>query len=311
MHREWPVSEIGEGDTKDGEHDIATDNDDHEPPRDHTAYRKPDQRGKNKQAVCRRIEQLTESRDLVQLAGDYPVKKISDTGENEHEQCESIFATHDEHEEYRNEKQPDEAQDVGNRDNAGAHPVALLWFHERSLSTTGVAPGFDTRHLPVVFRSPGDRTVGSVALMSCIRFNTSAQRQAMRDHRPVMLTREETAGRHPAPPVTASKIRRLGVLAADTNPKIRESAASSRHTPIDLFMALAHDRDEGVRACVARNETAPSDVLRSLADDPSDRVRGFLAVNFSAPSDVMRQLADDPSETVRGLVSWRSAFTGS
>lgn len=130
----------------------------------------------------------------------------------------------------------------------------------------------------------------------------------MRDHRPVMLTSEQAAALHPAPPVTESKIRRLRLLASDANPKIRESAASSHHTPADLFETLAGDADEGVRACVARNESAPCDVLRSLADDPSERVRGFLAVNFFVPGDVMRHLADDPSETVRGLVTWKGAL---
>ena len=144
--------------------------------------------------------------------------------------------------------------------------------------------------------------------MSCIRFNTSAQRQAMRDHRPVMLTSEADASPHPAPPVTESKIRRLRLLATDMNPKIRESAASSYNTPEDLFATLAKDTSEGVRACVARNETAPDNVLRLLADDPSERVRGFIVVNFSAPADVMQRLAEDRSETVRGLVRWRGAL---
>jgi hypothetical protein len=133
--------------------------------------------------------------------------------------------------------------------------------------------------------------------MSCIRFNTPAQRQAMRDHRPVMLTSEEVSQLHPAPPVTEGKIRRLRLLAADSNPKIRESAASSHNTPRDLFFTLAKDTDEGVR-----------DVLRRLADDPSERVRGFLAVNFFVPTDVMARLADDPSATVRGLVGWKGAL---
>jgi hypothetical protein len=144
--------------------------------------------------------------------------------------------------------------------------------------------------------------------MSCIRFNTPAQRQAMRDHRPVMLTPEEAAARHPAPPVTESKLRRLRLLASDENPKIRESVASSYNTPEDLFETLAKDADEGVRACVARNEATPCDVLRSLVADPSVRVRGFLALNFFVPADAMEQLADDPSETVRGLVSWKGAL---
>lgn len=130
----------------------------------------------------------------------------------------------------------------------------------------------------------------------------------MRDHRPVMLTADEAAALHPAPAVTESKIRRLRLLAADANPKIRESAASSYHTPEDLFVALARDADEGVRCCIARNEASPCDVLRFLAEDPSARVRGFLALNFFVPADVMQRLASDPSETVRGLVNWKSAL---
>jgi len=147
-----------------------------------------------------------------------------------------------------------------------------------------------------------------VAGMSCIRFNTPAQRQAMREMRPSMLTPEEAARLHPAPPVTASKIARLRLLAADRNPKIRESAASSYHLPDDVFAQLAHDPDEGVRACVARNETTPCEVLRSLADDESERVRGFLAVNYFVPADVMERLADDDSETVRALAAWKGSL---
>jgi hypothetical protein len=141
--------------------------------------------------------------------------------------------------------------------------------------------------------------------MSCIRFNTPVQRQAMRDHRPVMLAPEEAAAHHPAPPVTESKLTRLRLLAGDANSKIRESAASSYHLPQDLFPVLAHDVDEGVRSCIARNEYTPCDVLRSLIDDPSERVRGFVALNFSVPADAMEILAGDESSTVRGLVAWK------
>ena len=123
---------------------------------------------------------------------------------------------------------------------------------------------------------------------------------------PAMLTAEQAAALHPAPEVTESKIRRLRLLAADPNPKIRESVASSYHTPEDVFEALARDEDEGVRACVARNESAPCDVLRSLAADTSERVRGFLALNFFVPDDAMQRLADDTSRTVRDLVKWKT-----
>ncbi len=147
--------------------------------------------------------------------------------------------------------------------------------------------------------------------MSCIRFNTTAQRQAMRDHREAPLTPQEAAALQTAPPVTESKIRRLRLLAASEDAKIRESVASSYNTPEDLFATLASDPDDGVRACVARNEITPCDVLRSLADDRSERVRGFLAVNFFVPADVMEHLAEDDSETVRGLVAWKRSLAES
>lgn len=125
---------------------------------------------------------------------------------------------------------------------------------------------------------------------------------------PAMLTAEQAAALHPAPEVTESKIRRLRLLASDTNPKIRESVASSYNTPEDVFVALAGDPDEGVRACVARNESAPCDVLRGLVDDESERVRGFLALNFFVPEDAMTVLAEDTSATVRDLVRWKTSL---
>lgn len=144
--------------------------------------------------------------------------------------------------------------------------------------------------------------------MSCIRFNTPAQRAQLAAMAPRMLTAEEAARLHPAPPVTESKIHRLRVLAADPNPKIRESVASSYHAPAEVYAALAADPDEGVRACLARNENTPCDLLRDLAHDESEVVRGFVAVNFFVPADVMAELADDPSEVVRGLVAWKASL---
>jgi hypothetical protein len=144
--------------------------------------------------------------------------------------------------------------------------------------------------------------------MSCIRFNTPAQRRAMREAAPSMLTPEEAAAQHPAPPVTESKVRRLRVLAADPDPKIRASAASSYHAPAEVYSALAHDPDPLVRSWVARNETVSCDVLRELADDPEESVRGFVALNYFVPADVMDRLAEDDSEVVRGLVSWKASL---
>lgn len=147
--------------------------------------------------------------------------------------------------------------------------------------------------------------------MSCIRFNTPAQRAQMRAMAPAMLTAEQVAALHPAPAMTDSKIRRLRLLARDENPKIRESVASSYHTPEDVFADLARDPDPGVRGCVARNEHTPCDLLRELAQDESEQVRGWVAVNFFVPDDAMAELAEDPSPTVRGLVAWKTALAES
>lgn len=144
--------------------------------------------------------------------------------------------------------------------------------------------------------------------MSCIRFNTPAQREAMRKLAPAKLTAEEAARLHPAPPVTTSKLRRLRLLANDANPRIRESAASNYNTPDDVLAELARDPDEKVRESVARNERASCDVLRSMADDPSEQVRGWLAVNYHVPADVMHRLSADPSDTVRKLVRWKGSL---
>lgn len=144
--------------------------------------------------------------------------------------------------------------------------------------------------------------------MSCIRFNTPAQRAQMAAMAPSLLTPEEAARLHPAPPVTDSKIRRLRVLSTDANPKIRESVASSYHAPADVYERLAHDPDEGVRACLARNEATPCDLLRELAHDESEAVRGWVAVNFYVPADVMDELAEDGSPVVRSLVAWKSSL---
>ncbi len=143
--------------------------------------------------------------------------------------------------------------------------------------------------------------------MSCIRFNTPAQRRQMRESA-LNLAEGEVALLHLSPEVTESKIERLRLLAGHDNPKIRESVASSRNTPEDLLRTLAADPDEGVRACVARNEATPCEVLSALASDRSEKVRGWVALNWFVPEDAMATLAQDPSRVVRGLVSWKASI---
>lgn len=145
--------------------------------------------------------------------------------------------------------------------------------------------------------------------MSCIRFNTPAQRRQLAADAPSMRaasTSDEPVARFLSPAVTASKVARIRRLAADANPKIRESAASSYHAPDEVYEALSRDSDPGVRACIAKNERVSCDILRRLATDPDERVRGFVALNYFVPADAMAQLSDDPSAMVRGLVDWKA-----
>lgn len=144
--------------------------------------------------------------------------------------------------------------------------------------------------------------------MSCIRFNTPAQRRQLAAMAPSMRTPDEIAQHYRSPELTDGKIARLRILADNANPKIRESVASSYNTPADLVAKLAKDPDPGVRACLARNETVSCDILRDLAHDSSEAVRGFVAVNFYVPADVMDELAQDPSPIVRGLVAWKASL---
>ncbi|MEO8527572.1 MAG: hypothetical protein ABI435_00680 [Pseudolysinimonas sp.] len=141
--------------------------------------------------------------------------------------------------------------------------------------------------------------------MSCIRFNTPAQRRQLHAAAPAMRTAAEVAEHYRSPAMTAGKVERLRLLAQNSNPKIRESVASSYHVPPDVVEKLAHDPDPGVRACLARNETISCDVLRELASDAVETVRGWVAVNFFVPADVMAELAADSSPVVRSLVAWK------
>lgn len=143
--------------------------------------------------------------------------------------------------------------------------------------------------------------------MSCIRFNTTAQREQL------STLRSRPEGDEPvaaflSPAITDSKIARIVRMSDDPNPKIRESAALSYHAPLAVYEKLAKDPNEGVRACLARNTHTPCDVLRSLAHDSSETVRAFVAVNYSVPQDAMDVLAEDDSPTVQRLVEWKASL---
>lgn len=142
--------------------------------------------------------------------------------------------------------------------------------------------------------------------MSCIRFNTPAQRRQLAAAAPTPTSSPDPVAQFLSPKITPAKIARIRRLAADANPKIRESAALSYHAPTEVYAALAADPVASVRACVARNEHTPCDILRQLANDPDEIVRSWVAINYYVPADAMERLGNDESPTVRALVGWKA-----
>lgn len=144
--------------------------------------------------------------------------------------------------------------------------------------------------------------------MSCIRFNTPAQRAQLDRLRQDKVLADTSIAQFLGPEFGETKINRLRVMATDKNPKIRESVALSYHVPDEVMWELARDKNEGVRVCVARNERVSCDILRHLANDKSVQVRSWVAVNYYVPADAMEKLAQDPSEDVRKLVAWKAGL---
>ncbi|GAA4740716.1 hypothetical protein GCM10025783_09610 [Amnibacterium soli] len=140
--------------------------------------------------------------------------------------------------------------------------------------------------------------------MSCIRFNTNAQREAMR-HDAAALEAGDQAILHLSPPVTESKIARLRLLAAHDRASIRQSVASNLHAPQDLLEALAADRDAAVRGEVAKNEATPPELVATLSRDRDARVRCWAVLNPTLPEERVRELQDDRDAQVARLAGWR------
>lgn len=140
--------------------------------------------------------------------------------------------------------------------------------------------------------------------MSCVTFLTPAQRAALHDAGDEQLSPAEIAAQHPSPPVTDSKLRRLRLLARQTDPKIRQSAALNHHCPAELLAELADDDDVSVRCCVARQANSPDGLLQRLARDLVPEVRGWVAANPSVSDALLAELAGDTDTTVRGVVRW-------
>lgn len=142
--------------------------------------------------------------------------------------------------------------------------------------------------------------------MSCIRFNTAAQRKQNVNLSRGITQSEEPVAAFLSPEVTDTKIARLRLMAKDKDPKIRASVAASHHAPEDVYLNLAKDPEPEVRSWIARNEYVPCSILSLLVNDPDEQVRSFLAINFFVPVDAMQVLEKDASPQVRALVDWKA-----
>jgi hypothetical protein len=140
--------------------------------------------------------------------------------------------------------------------------------------------------------------------MSCIRFTTSAQREAIRNDAAAIAAGDQ-AVLHLSPPITESKIARLRLLAEHQRPTIRQSVASNRHAPQDLLLRLSTDRDAGVRGEVAKNESTDPAVVETLSHDRDARVRCWAVLNATLPEERVRELERDPDPQVARLAGWR------
>lgn len=140
--------------------------------------------------------------------------------------------------------------------------------------------------------------------MSCIRFNTKAQRDAMREDAAALAAGDQ-AVLHLSPPVTESKISRLRLLAAHERASIRQTVASNLHVPHDLLEALAVDPDAGVRGEVAKNPTSDPSLVELLSRDRDARVRCWAVLNPVLAPERVRELEGDRDAQVRRLAGWR------
>jgi len=143
--------------------------------------------------------------------------------------------------------------------------------------------------------------------MSCVSFGgrgwLERLRAAATDDQPVSTFR--------SPAATETKSRRVRLLAAAAEPRIRESAALSPLASEDVLRRLAEDEETSVRCCVARNGLTPPDVLHQLAADPAASVRGWVAANPSVAPATLHRLDADADATVRGVARWaRGWVTG-
>jgi len=125
-------------------------------------------------------------------------------------------------------------------------------------------------------------------------------------------TRERMVAAMAAPPVATfaspgaseGKLRRVALMAASSDPRVRESAALNAHVPAEVLVSLAEDPEMSVRCCVARSPQATAELLQRLAADEAAPVRRWVAAHRATPAELMDELANDPDAGVREVVQW-------
>lgn len=116
---------------------------------------------------------------------------------------------------------------------------------------------------------------------------------------------QQALGRHVDPEVRskvaelADDVPLLGVLADDTEPRVRRGVAANPRTPKDLQLKLAGDSQRMVRLGLAANWALDPDVAMALTSDRSKDVRLALATRLHSFALVQARLQDDPDEMVR------------
>ena len=115
-----------------GDEDLATEQDDDEPPRDDVAHGQAEQRRQDVEAVGRRVEQLAQRRDLAVAAGDLAVEVVGEAGDHQQHQGPAVVVGQDQPEEERHAEQPQRGEHVGHGQDAVGRAVLTHTRLERS-----------------------------------------------------------------------------------------------------------------------------------------------------------------------------------
>ncbi len=117
MNGQRAVAVVGEHNAHPEQNNVAPDDDGGQPPGQDAPHRQPDEGGEDKQAVRGRVEELSETRDLVEAARNDPVEVVGDAGDHQNDQGEDVFARDQQTEKNGHQAQANKAQNIGHGEN--------------------------------------------------------------------------------------------------------------------------------------------------------------------------------------------------